>query len=625
MINIRYSLLLFITLFSSCSVEDAIVDDIRSKYTLSVEQAEIIRKRLPSEMRKSYIRYGEQFLGQEWPLLDKDAFGEYWITGNRTHFEGLSFAKRKHFAALVMGEIAEGNGRFIPDIIEGINSLIEEEWWGIPAHYNGRNIPSYDIQVVDLYNAETAGLVAWTKALLKEELIEVDSNICKKIDSEIEHRILQPAVDNDYWWKHGTSNWNPWICSNWITCVLFCEHDQSRRAKALSQIKESMLYFFDNYSGDGGCEEGIVYWGRSVASLGDCIALLKLAGEDTFIPANTEKLSVMGSYVYKMHIGGKWLVNFADSSPTTQFLHTNAILPFGELIGDDSIIGMGVEIAKENNFFQDPAYLFNIADDYPLLGRELLTLYYIDDLLNNDKVSPLVRDAWFPNLQVMTARTKARSKDGLFVAAKGGHNGESHNHNDVGNFILFRDGQPILIDVGKATYTRAYFSGQADSVAVWNRLSSCHNLPRINGLDQLEGKEYQANEVSYYSNDDKAVLSMDISGVYPSEAFVNSWFRTIDFERKGKLIVKENYSLKSFVSPSIIFLMSSEKPELISDGVISIGSSKLRFSSSQLSPSIETISIEDDFVNNNWGAQLYRIGLEIKGRDLFGEIKYSIE
>ena len=239
-LHLLYAAALF--LLCSCGNENDTIVNTRSKYPLSIEQADKIRDRLPTEMRESYIHYGEQFLGQEWPLLDKEAFGEYWITGNRTHFEGLSFAKRKHFAALAMAEIAEGNGRFIPDIVDGINSLIEEEWWGIPAHYNGRNIPTYEIQVVDLYNAETAGLVAWTKALLKEELMEADSTICEKIDSEIEHRILRPAVDNDYWWKRGTSNWNPWICSNWITCVLFCERNQERRIKALSQIKDSMLY-----------------------------------------------------------------------------------------------------------------------------------------------------------------------------------------------------------------------------------------------------------------------------------------------------------------------------------------------------------------------------------------------
>ena len=57
-------------------------------------------------------------------------------------------------------------------------------------------------------------------------------------------------------------------------------------------------------------------------------------------------------------------------------------------------------------------------------------------------------------IQVMAAREKGGSPEGLYLAAKGGHNAESHNHNDVGSCIMFVDGLPGIIDVGWGSIPR---------------------------------------------------------------------------------------------------------------------------------------------------------------------------
>ena len=60
----------------------------------------------------------------------------------------------------------------------------------------------------------------------------------------------------------------------------------------------------------------------------------------------------------------------------------------------------------------------------------------------------------------MTARSRAASSEGLYVAAWGGHNAQSHNHNDVGNVLVFSDGQPVFVDAGAPTYTAETFSSK---------------------------------------------------------------------------------------------------------------------------------------------------------------------
>ena len=171
------------------------------------------RDSIPESMRQSYIAFGEQYLGKQWHSLPASVFAEYKKKGNRTRYEGLMFEKRRQLAALVLAEIIEGKHRFTNDIIDGLQSTLEETWWGLPAHY-GTEVPRTDDQNVDLFNAETAALVAYTRYVLSDDIGRFSPLLNQRIDQEISRRILQPALKTNYWWKTAGMNWNPWICSN---------------------------------------------------------------------------------------------------------------------------------------------------------------------------------------------------------------------------------------------------------------------------------------------------------------------------------------------------------------------------------------------------------------------------
>jgi hypothetical protein len=132
-----------------------------------------------------------------------------------------------------------------------------------------------------------------------------------------------------------------------------------------------------------------------------------------------------------------------------------------------------------------------------------------------------VGQTWLPDVQLMTSRLT----NGLYVAAHAGHNGESHNHNDVGDFIIYADGDPVIIDVGAGTYTSKTFS--SDRYKLWFNASSHHNVPAINGQLQKDGSSYKARNVLYKKEKDRSILSMNIESAYPPEAALKSWKRTI--------------------------------------------------------------------------------------------------
>ena len=563
------------------------------------------RDSIPQEMRQSYIQYGEQYLGKPWTVLPWTVFAENKQTGNRVNYEAICFEKRRQMAAIVMAEIMEGKGRFMGDIIDGMGSFCEETWWGIPAHYP-KAIPLSEWQEVDLFNAETASLIVWTRYMLEKQFDAFSPDLCQRIDREIERRILQPAVERDYWWKTAGMNWNPWICSNWLACILICEKDEARKATAIAQIRKATQAFIDAYPEDGGCDEGPGYWDRAAASMFEIMRLLDFGTVD-------QKVQRMASYAYKTYIGNDYCVCFADAHENKAVQQVNIVYPFGLWLNDQTMREFGAYLGRQKGVLTNPAALYDKSGNFPTLGRELFFLRHIRDFIAEQPCEPLLKDVWLPDLQIMTTR-----RGNLYVAMKGGNNGESHNHNDVGSFIVYGSQEsgvrskeqlsPLFIDPAVGEYTAKTFSD--DRYSIWTMQSQYHNLPQINGIDQKDGKEYAAKVVSHKDGQ----LTLDIAGAYPVEAAVKSWKRTV-LAMKSGISMTEDYELSEYRQPTCLMLMTLD-PEALQ---------RIHFDANQLSATIEDISDKlDPLLQHMWGQKMYRIILTVKSTKTKNKIKYTI-
>ena len=560
------------------------------------------RDSIPEPMRQSYVAYGEQYLGRSWTVLPWTVFAENKISGNRVNYENVCFEKRRQLAALVMAEIMEGKSRFLNDIIDGMGSFCEETWWGIPAHYNKR-IPLPEQQEVDLFNAETASLIAWTRYMLQPQFDAFAPDFCQRIDREIERRILKPALAKDYWWKKAGMNWNPWICSNWLTCVLISETDETRKTEAIAQIKKATQAFIDAYPEDGGCDEGPGYWDRAAASMFEVMRLL--AGYPGFSEYSeiSDKIRNMAAYAYRTYIGHDYCINFADAHDNKSVQQVNIVYPFGRFLGDQTMQAFGAYLGRQKGILTNPAALYDKSGNFPTLGRELLFLRHINDFIAETPREPLLKDVWLGDLQIMTAR-----RGRFFVAMKGGTNGESHNHNDVGSFIVYLSQDPCIIDPGVGEYTAQTFS--KDRYQIWTMQSGYHNLPQINGCDQKDGKQYTARLVGHKDGQ----LCLDIAGAYPKEAAVKSWKRTVTAMKSG-ISVTEDYELDDYRQPSRLMFMTTD-PNVLTH---------FDYDRRQLSAEIEDISDKlDPILQGMWGNKMYRLVLTIRSSARKNKIKYTI-
>lgn len=568
---------------------------------------------VPQSIRRSYIRYGERYLGGPWQSLPATVFAEFKTNGNRVNFEALTFQKRRQLAALVMAEIVEGEGRFMPDIINGLWSTLEESWWGIPAHY-GKKVPVMEDQNVDLFQAESAGLIAWTAYMLKPQLDKFSPLIVNRINKEIRQRMLQPAMKGRYWWKTAGMNWNPWICSNWLACVLICENDRKAQLDAVEQILSAMDHFVDAYPTDGGCDEGPGYWDRAAASLYECLNLLRTATDGKIDMSGNAKIRAMASYAYKTYIENDYCITFADTHDNKMLQQVNIVYPFGLYLNDRTMREFAAYIAKQKNLTEDAATLYDKSGNYPTLARELFFVSNINSLLAEQPNEPLLSDVWLPDLQIMTAR-----RADMFVAMKGGNNGESHNHNDVGSFVVYADGQPLIIDPAVGEYTSKTFSNRR--YEIWTMQSQYHNLPQINATDQRDGKQFAAAEAKYK----KGSLSLNIAGAYPAEAGVKRWVRTVGIAKNGSVTVNEDYELAKSEGGTKLMLITIAKPELAAKGVVKVGNRRIEYNANQLDVAVEPISDKlDPLLQGIWGKTMYRIVMTVKGNATKGKIRYRI-
>ncbi|MFL5740166.1 MAG: heparinase II/III family protein [Flavisolibacter sp.] len=585
-------------------------------------------------MMQAYLKKAESYIHYNWPSIPATTSLLIERTGDRAEYESISFEKRQVLGTLVLAEVYENKGRFIDPIINGVWSICEESFWGASAHlpktkeYSG--LMDVSKPFVELFSAETADYLAWVDYFVGEKLDAVSPQIRKRIYYEVNRRIFQPLMTQPHGWMTKNSNgrppnnWNPWICSNWLNAALLLERDETKRTEMVSKVLWVLDQFVNPYPQDGGCDEGPGYWGAAAASLYDNIALLNLATNNGFrYVFEDEKIRNMGRFIYRAQIGPRYFLDFADADPQPG-MAASMIYRFGKDIQDPKMMEFGAWYRKPEDGSVGRFQFF----------RNLYALFMQNEYERAAKGLPLPQDVWLPDIQVMIARDKEGSYQGWFVAAKGGHNDESHNHNDVGNYIVYYDGLPVLIDVGRGTYTRKTFSDQRYDI--WSNCSNYHNLPTVNGADQLPGARYKASNVSYKKDKSYSELSLDISKAYPDNSGIKSWQRTIRLNREKNVVVTDLISVDK-IGPAIEHLMTCYPATVSKPGELLVhyqpkdATAKdfvIHYNPQQLQASVEKVpltAMEDKGIIEKWGDNIYRINFSVIAPRLKDKLEFVID
>lgn len=583
-------------------------------------------ERIPEKARAALIESGVQTLNRALPALPASLYLDYNRDGNRSRYEGPYFERRRMLHGLVLAECVEAKGRFLDGIANALWTICEESSWCIPAHIavqkSGVGLPDTSESIVDLFAAQSGVSVAWTLYLMGPELDRVSPQIRRRATAEVQRRILSPVMDRDFGWMgfgstnraNRPNNWNPWINASVLSAALTLEDNETRRAQLVHRTLRSLDRFLQPYPEDGGCDEGPGYWSRAGGSVLDCLDLLSSGTAGRLDVFSKPLIGEIGRFIHRAHIAGDWFVDIGDCSAKTG-IERDLIFRYGRAIRDPQLQSLAASGATMEGLIQ--------SVDSIDLNRALHTLLDLEDILaHNKEQPPLVRDAWLgsDDMQMMIARDREGSTEGFFVAAWGGHNAQSHNHNDVGNCIVFADGQPVMIDLGAPTYTAKTFSSRRYEIPAMQ--SDYHNLPTINGVQQAAGRSFAAKNVKCQLTEASATLTMDIAEAWPKDAAVASWIRSVRLERGRELRVNETIELKDTHGSTVLRWITPLAPKLDAPGRIALplaasegrlhSAVMLEFDPDALQAEFEPVTLDDGRLERTWGKQVTRINLSPK-------------
>jgi len=573
----------------------------------------------------SLIENGEAYLDYEWQVVKATDYLYYSRTGNRQTMQDPYFDNQDAISALILAELAEGKGRFLDQIIDGIFMNCEMTSWVLSAHFKisskevKNHFPDVNENLIGLYSSQTGAMLSWAYYFLKKEFDNVNPLIAERMRIEIQKRILEPYMNMNYWWmalppyadkKPKVNNWNPWCNANVLQCYMLLENDKEKLAKAVYRSMQSVDMFI-NEDKDGACDEGPGYWGVAAGKMFDYLSLLeKLTGGKISI-FNKPEIKAMAEYIYRANVGNGWVVNFADASAKGRG-NPYFIYSFGEAVGSQDMMQFAAYLKKEN---PETTIAYNRDID-----RALRNATISKAVENTTPVFKTPEYSWYPK----TEYCFMSNEEGLFLATKGGYNQENHNHNDVGSFMFYINATPIFIDTGVGSYTAKTFG--PDRYTIWTMQSNYHNVPLINGVAQSPGTKFKATNSSFNKN--KKTFTTDIAKAYPEHAGVKSWMRTYQLKENG-LSIKEKFSLKKTIEPNQINFMTWGEVNIERSGKVIFKvqdeTVQLNYDSNLLKPSIETIYLDEKKLSGVWGATIYRLTLTAKSLRKEGEYTFQIK
>ena len=566
---------------------------------------------------ESCVKEAEAALDFDWPVIKATDFMAFKANGNRKVMENPHFARRAHLILFALAELKENKGRFLPQVVNGLLAICEETFWGLSAHWPFQaalgNFQSPTEPYIDLFAAETAEHVAAITTLLRKPLDAFCPEILDRAEYELERRIKAPYLfHRDWWWMgYGTkrpNNWNPWILSNLTTVFLLTERNERRLHRALTKILTESQVYYDGMPEVGGCDEGCSYWGHAGASLFELLFQLKEATGGALDLFDDAKLGRIAAYMKRVHVVSDRFINVGDSHATGKAGMMPLLYGFARETKQSELMNFSVSVWRAGNAKDD------VVSPKQNNLRRIIFLGRLMAEMERATVTEPIHGALelLPDLQLATLREGA-----WCCSVKGGHNRESHNHNDVGSLALYHGVTPVLVDVGINTYTRFTFTTETRYTMIPWTQSAYHNLPLCNGEGQAFGREYQAD--GFEAREGSVAVSF--AGAYAPEAGITRLTREVALT-EGGMTCTDRFVFANAEKTKVTETLMTTLPVCV-EGKEALLGDTYRLYADRGEARAEFIPFEDETLERDWGvAGVTRILIETEGDE---EITLTVE
>ena len=560
---------------------------------------------LPASARERWCKAGEEALAQPIAPLSLTAWLDFTRTGRRTGWEDAYFSRRARLCALVLAECVQHSGRYLEPVLDTLWAICEESAWQLPAHNSYiRDTPQLPLPdttrpVVDLFAAETGGLLALVHYLLGAELESAAPGICQRLYREVEDRVLLPWRSQHFWWMGDGAepmcNWTSWCTQNLLLAAFLLPTTQTQRRSAVQQAAYSLDCFLKDYGPDGCCNEGAQYYRHAGLTLWGALEVLGTIAPAAFRPLFREKkIHNIAEYICAVHVQGPYYLNFGDCSPLAGRCGAREFR-FGQAVDSPALCALAAEDLRAD---PDPDRLQNQDRSSQInLWYRLLTAFAQQEMEAYTADAPQMPTVWYPSVGVYAARQGA-----WVLGAKMGSNGDSHNHNDTGSITVYKNGRPFLIDVGVESYTQKTFSPQR--YEIWTMQSSWHNLPAFDGVQQAPGAEYAASGIRTGA----CSISAELAGAWPPVEGLESYRRTVSVSEQGVTV----QDVTDWPGQVELTLMTQARPVPAKDGLHLEKLGRICFDPDTVEAAVQPVPVTDPRLRTAWPEEIYRITLHFR-------------
>ena len=538
------------------------------------------------------------------PQLSAVDYMKFQRNGNRLDYELPYFARRYNLEALVVTETLEHRGEYLDAIAEYLWQIDSELTWVLPAHARldtpaqfarpGETLPPRELNVVDLFAAETAAFLATTLTLLGEEIAAaVSRNLVNTTIELIDLRVLRNTEANlDRWgWRRGRNNWTPWCASDllWVASAIMT--DDLRFTAFARRLQTVTDRYFERYPEDGGCDEGPGYWNLSPVRYALYAEGIYRASDGAVDLFAGDKFRNMADYAGYAWYAKNRAATFADCGGRHQ-VYTGMIRRMARRSGASRSLRMTRDYEAQNGLHA-----------FGHTGL-LMTLFELAEPVCTPAEAAAVPHDYL-HVYPLTEQLHVRCGD-FFVAMKGGCNGESHNHNDVGQFVFGSNGKMVVADIGTGEYTKATFGPKR--YENWVQSGIGHNPPVFDGAAQAPGREFHSGGFTVEGTPENFTAVCDLTPAYPAELGLKSCVRKLRFDGE-RLTVTDSFTAEKPLEMTVRLFHECPGVEIAGEG----------FETSR-----SELPLADSWLRAAWGEKLYETRLAAP-RAAAGEITYTVE
>lgn len=468
----------------------------------------------------------DRFSKQDIRSIKYSYFKLFDETGDRIAFQTIYMEHREMLIAHAMACLIDGT--HVEDLEDIIWAICDEYSWCLTAHfpYGGTKVvetlqgaPKGDGKMypfscrqetmIDLCAASTAAVLAEVVAMFEEKLAPL---VVYRARTLIRERVLEPfmQINVPFFWETAEFNWSAVCAGNIGIAAIYMMDDSRMLAPILSRVVDSMDCFLAGFGRDGVCQEGLGYWDYGFGNFiyfADLLFRRTDGAIDLFDDAHVKKVALFEQRSFLDHVN---VISFSDCAPRVQYEYAVAYY-----------------LKKKFSEVEIPP----VSCAKPMMGNTEYWTVVVRNFLWSDPDEPVHpfgdQDYYLADAEWVMSRKTINGHTCAF-AAKGGHNDEPHNHNDLGSFLFSVDDEVFLCDLGGGLYTRQYFGAERYQMLVNG--SQGHSVPIVNGMYQQAGRDFAAKSVKAKIGDEKVSFFADLTDAYP-KCGLESLKRTLLFSK----------------------------------------------------------------------------------------------